>query len=57
MLGKSERDEGRIIPELFDLVILLVDAMDEGILSTEELKEVAAAMRPVTNMIRKKKTG
>lgn len=53
----SEKSRLMVINKLFDLISLLVDSMDGCKLSTDELKEVAAAMRPVTNMIRKKKTG
>lgn len=46
-----------VVSELFRQIHAIVDAMMDNSLTLDELKEVAAAMRPVTNMIQKKKTG
>ncbi len=44
-----------VVSDLFTSLHLIADAMLDGSLDLDELKEVAAAMRPVSNMIMKKK--
>lgn len=51
------KSRSAVVSELFRQIHAIVDAMMDNSLTLDELKEVAAAMRPVTNMIQKKKTG